>query len=60
METAQMISQLISTTGFPITACVGMFYIYNKLMTELFPVLSKIEKTLDILLDEKQNGNTDE
>ena len=55
METVQMISQLISTTGFPIAACVGMFYIYNKLMTELFPVLSKIETTLDILLNDKED-----
>lgn len=52
METVEAISQIISTTGFPIAACLGMFYIYNKLMSELFPVLAKIEKTLDVLLKE--------
>jgi len=44
------IVQAIGSVGFPIVACCGMFYLYNKIITELTKTLQKIETTLDILL----------
>lgn len=44
------IVQAIGSVGFPIVACCGMFYLYNKTITELTSTLSKIETTLDIVI----------
>lgn len=41
--------QAIGSVGFPIVACCGMFYLYNKVIMELTHTLTKIEITLDML-----------
>lgn len=38
--------QLIGSVGFPIVACVGLFYLYNKTITEITNTLVNINVTL--------------
>lgn len=51
--------QAISTIGFPIAACVGMFYLYNKTVTGLTQTLTSMNHTLGDLKDEiiKKRGD---
>lgn len=41
------IVQLISSMGFPIVACIGLFYLYDKTIKDLTITLAKIDSTLD-------------
>lgn len=41
------IMTLISGVGFPIAACVGLFYLYDRTIKDLTNTLSKIDATLD-------------
>lgn len=41
----------ISTVGFPIAACIGLFYLYDKTIKELTVVLNKIDNTNQMILD---------
>lgn len=47
MEELNGIVTLISTVGFPIAACVGLFYLYDRTIKGLTVTLSKIDTTLD-------------
>ena len=38
---------VISSVGFPIVACVGIFYLYDRTSKELTITLAKIDTTLD-------------
>lgn len=40
------ITQLVSSVGFPIASSIGMFYLYNKTVTELTETLTSINNTL--------------
>lgn len=46
-ETVNTIIQLINGCGFPIAACVGIFYLYNKTISGITTTLSKLDTTLD-------------
>lgn len=39
----QEIVQMISTVGFPIAACCGLFYLYDKTIKDLTNTLNKLE-----------------
>ena len=39
-------TQVISTVGFPIAACVGMFYLYNKTITSLTEAITSMNHVL--------------
>lgn len=41
------IVQAISSVGFPIVACVAMFYFYDRTIKGLTITLTKIDATLD-------------
>lgn len=41
------IAQIVSTVGFPIAACAGLFYLYDKTIKDLTVTLAKIDATLD-------------
>jgi hypothetical protein len=41
----------ISTVGFPIAACGGLFYLYDKTIKELTSILNKIDTTNNMILD---------
>lgn len=47
MEGMGEIAQIISTVGFPIAACAGLFYLYDKTIKDLTITLAKIDATLD-------------
>ena len=47
---AQEIMQAISTVGFPVVACVAMFYMYDKIIKELTSTLNKIDTTLQMVV----------
>lgn len=46
------IIQAIGSVGFPIVASIGMFYLYNKTITELTNTLTRMDKTLELLREE--------
>lgn len=41
------IIQLINGCGFPIAACIGIFYLYNKTISGITDTLGKLDSTLD-------------
>ena len=41
------ITGVISSIGFPIVACIALFYLYDKTITKLTSTLEKVDKTLD-------------
>ena len=47
--------QAISTVGFPIVACVALFYLYNQTITKLTTTLEKIDATLEKLYQKIDN-----
>lgn len=50
------IATVISTVGFPIVACCGLFYLYNKTIQEITAAITKINATLELIvkyMDEK-------
>lgn len=51
--------QAISSVGFPIVACIGLFYLYDKTIKELTNAITKIDNTLQQVMNELarlQNG----
>lgn len=50
------IATVISTVGFPIVACCGIFYLYNKTIQDITAAITKIDATLELIMkhmDEK-------
>ena len=45
MEPDELV-QIISTVGFPITACCVLFYLYDKTLREVVATLQGVSKTL--------------
>lgn len=41
------ITGVISSIGFPIVACIALFYLYDKTITKLTATLEKVDETLD-------------
>lgn len=50
MEINEIISA-ISTVGFPIVACGGLFYLYDRTIRDLTTILNKIDNTNQMILD---------
>lgn len=53
------IMQAISSVGFPIAACIGLFYLYDKTIKDLTVTLAEVAKTLETIndrLDEKEDN----
>lgn len=44
---ANTIVSIIGSVGFPIAACCGLFYLYDKTIKDLTITLTKIDATLD-------------
>lgn len=40
----------IGSVGFPIVACVWMFYLYDKTVKELTQTMAKIDNTMQLIL----------
>lgn len=43
---ANAIVSIIGSVGFPIVACCGLFYLYDKTIKDLTITLTKIDSTL--------------
>lgn len=46
METQEIINA-IGSVGFPIVACCGLFYLYDKTIKEIVNALDNVASTLD-------------
>ena len=44
------ITQLISSVGFPIVACMAMFYMNNKTLTELKDTIQNNTSVMELIL----------
>ena len=44
------IATVISTVGFPIVACCGIFYLYNKTIQDITAAITKIDATLELIV----------
>ncbi|EJW89478.1 hypothetical protein EVA_22412 [gut metagenome] len=44
---ANTIVSIIGSVGFPIIACCGLFYLYDKTIKDLTVTLTKIDATLE-------------
>lgn len=47
---ATMIIQAIGSLGFPIVAACAMFYLYDKTIKELTETLTRIDSTMQVIL----------
>ena len=47
----QEVVTAISTVGFPIAACCGLFYMYDKTIKDLTIILNKIDSTNQMILE---------
>lgn len=52
MEAQSMteLATVISTVGFPIVACCGIFYLYNKTIQDITTAINKIDATLEMII----------
>lgn len=58
MDNPQEWVNLISSVGFPIVACCGLFYLYDKTLKQLVTTLGKMADGIEELLERKHNdGN---
>lgn len=46
------IMQAIGSVGFPIVACIGLFYLYNETITKITNTLDLLNKSVELLADE--------
>ena len=58
MDAASAI-QAISSVGFPIVACIGLFYLYDKTIKELTNAINKIDNTLQQVMSELERMQND-
>lgn len=42
----------IGSVGFPIVACVGLFYLYNETITKITNTLELLNKSIELIADE--------
>ena len=46
------IMQAIGSVGFPIVACIGLFYLYNETITKITNTLDLLNVSVERLADE--------
>lgn len=47
----QIILSAIGSVGFPIVACIGLFYLYDRTIKDLTTTLTKVNAALDGIKD---------
>jgi hypothetical protein len=58
MDNPQEWVNMISSVGFPIVACCGLFYLYDKTLKQLVATLGKMADGIEELLERKHSdGN---
>ena len=55
MDNPQELVNLISSVGFPIVACCGLFYLYDKTLKQLVTTLGKMADGIEELLERKHS-----
>lgn len=56
----EQIINAISTVGFPIVACAGLFYLYDKTIKDLTVALTKIDQTQQLIVELIKEKKDDE
>ena len=51
----QAIISAIGSVGFPIIACIGLFYLYNETITKITNTLDLLNKSMEVIADELKN-----
>lgn len=46
MDEAQFFLTAISTVGFPIAACIAMFWLYNKIVSNMLPIVTQLSQNM--------------
>ena len=46
MEELQFFLTAVSTVGFPIAACVAMFWLYNKIVSNMLPIVTQLSENM--------------
>ena len=46
MEELNIFITAVSTVGFPIAACIAMFLLYNKIVTDMLPIITQLSENL--------------
>lgn len=52
MDGFEPIIQAIGSVGFPIVACIGLFYLYNQTITKITNTLDLLNKSVELLAEE--------
>ena len=47
----QVVLSAIGSVGFPIVACIGLFYLYDRTIKDLTTTLTKVNSALDGIKD---------
>lgn len=53
------IIQAIGSVGFPIVACIGLFYLYNETITKITNTLDLLNKSVELLAEELKEKKDD-
>lgn len=53
----QELVQAISTVGFPIVCCCGLFWMINTTMKELKDVIAKLTQSITLMNDRMERGS---
>lgn len=56
MITANEITQVISTVGFPIVCCGALFYYTTKVQKELTDSINRMNETMQVVLEYVRGG----
>ena len=48
----QAIISAIGSVGFPIIACIGLFYLYNETITKITNTLDLLNKSMEVIAEE--------
>lgn len=59
MDQMQGWAQFISSVGFPIVASCGMFYLYNKTITDITSTLQLMNHTLQEIIHRLETADDD-
>lgn len=46
MEEIQLFLTAVSTVGFPIAACIAMFWLYNKIVSNMLPIVTQLSENM--------------
>ena len=47
----QALMTMISTVGFPIVACCGLFYLYNRTIKDITAAITEINVTMKTMMN---------